>query len=48
MPNTTVAGTTNVTGTGYIDTVSFKITVVDIAGNNTEDKGGGYNGQDTG
>ena len=48
MPNITVAGTTNVTGTENTDTVDYKITVVDIAGNNTGDKGGGYNGQDTG
>lgn len=50
MPNITVADITNAVDTGYVDTLNFSIsldTVIGIAGNNTGDKGGGYNGQDT-
>lgn len=46
MSNITIADILNA-----VDTLNFSIsidTVVDIAGNNTTDKGGGYNGQDTG
>ncbi len=39
MPNITVAGITNAVDTEYVDTINL-YTVVDIARNNTGDKGG--------